>query len=118
MLAGYQATKPMATLNLIARVDAERLSYLYAGEMKSAFQPAPFLRAAGESRSHSTRYGPPARNIKNGLPRLDTYAAMERWMDANGYRPGGAPWESYVTDPGECPDVNDWRTEVYWPLEK
>ena len=47
----------------------------------------------------------------------DTYAAMERWMDANGYRPGGAPWESYVTDPGEFPDVNDWRTEVYWPLE-
>ena len=48
----------------------------------------------------------------------DTYAAMERWMDANGYRPGGAPWESYVTDPGEFPDVNDWRTEVYWPLEQ
>jgi AraC family transcriptional regulator len=48
----------------------------------------------------------------------DTYAAMERWMDANGYRPGGAPWESYVTDPGEFPDVNDWRTEVYWPLER
>lgn len=46
----------------------------------------------------------------------DTYAAMESWMDANGYRPGGAPWESYVTDPGEFPDVNDWRTEVYWPL--
>ena len=48
----------------------------------------------------------------------DTYAAMERWMAANGYRPGGAPWESYVTDPGEFPDVNDWRTEVYWPLEQ
>jgi AraC family transcriptional regulator len=41
---------------------------------------------------------------------------MERWMEANGYRPGGAPWESYVTDPGEFPDVKDWRTEVYWPL--
>ena len=48
----------------------------------------------------------------------DTYAAMERWMDANHCRPGGAPWESYVTDPAEFPDVNDWRTEVYWPLEK
>ena len=31
---------------------------------------------------------------------------------------GDAPWESYVTDPGEVPDVKDWRTEVYWPLEK
>ncbi len=48
----------------------------------------------------------------------DTYAAMERWMDAKGYRPGGAPWESYVTDPADLPDVSDWRTEVYWPLEE
>ncbi len=47
----------------------------------------------------------------------DTYAAMERWMDTNGYRPGAAPWESYVTDPAECPDSKDWRTEVHWPIE-
>jgi len=46
----------------------------------------------------------------------DTYVAMERWMDANGVRPGGAPWESYITDPAEHPDPADWRTEVYWPL--
>ena len=46
----------------------------------------------------------------------ETYVAMERWMESNGYRPGGAPWESYVTDPGEFPDAKDWRTEVYWPL--
>jgi len=37
-------------------------------------------------------------------------------MAANGVRAGGAPWESYVTDPGEHPDPADWRTEVYWPL--
>jgi AraC family transcriptional regulator len=47
----------------------------------------------------------------------DTYAAMERWMEANGYRPSGSPWESYVTDPGDVPDTKDWRTEVYWPIE-
>jgi AraC family transcriptional regulator len=46
----------------------------------------------------------------------ETYAAMERWMESNGYRPGAGPWESYVTDPGEHPDVKDWRTEVYWPI--
>ena len=46
----------------------------------------------------------------------ETYVAMERWMESNGYRPGRAPWESYVTDPGEFPDVKDWRTEIYWPL--
>ena len=48
----------------------------------------------------------------------DTYAEMERWMEANRYRHGDAPWESYVTDPGEVPDVKDWRTEIFWPLEK
>ena len=48
----------------------------------------------------------------------DTYAAMERWMEANRYRGGGAPWESYVTDPGELPDVKDWRTQIFWPLAK
>jgi AraC family transcriptional regulator len=46
----------------------------------------------------------------------ETYVAMERWMDANGVRPGGAPWESYITDPADHPDPADWRTEVYWPL--
>ena len=48
----------------------------------------------------------------------ETYVAMERWMDANGVRAGGAPWESYITDPAEHPDPADWRTEVYWPLAK
>ena len=46
----------------------------------------------------------------------ETYVAMERWMEANGARPGGAPWESYITDPADHPDPADWRTEVYWPL--
>ena len=47
----------------------------------------------------------------------ETYAEIERWMEKNGVRPGGAPWESYITDPAEHPDPSDWRTEVYWPLE-
>ena len=45
-----------------------------------------------------------------------TFAAIERWMDENGHRPGGAPWESYITDPAEHPDPADWRTRVCWPL--
>jgi AraC family transcriptional regulator len=48
----------------------------------------------------------------------ETYAALERWIESNGYRAGGAPWESYITDPADHPDPADWRTEVYWPLEK
>jgi AraC family transcriptional regulator len=46
----------------------------------------------------------------------ETYAALERWIEANGYRIGGPPWESYITDPADLPDAADWRTEVYWPL--
>jgi AraC family transcriptional regulator len=46
----------------------------------------------------------------------ETYAAMERWIEANGFRVGGPPWESYITDPTDFPDAADWRTEVYWPL--
>ena len=48
----------------------------------------------------------------------ETYAALERWIEANGYRTSGAPWESYITDPADLPDPADWRTEVYWPLEQ
>jgi AraC family transcriptional regulator len=46
----------------------------------------------------------------------ETNAAIERWIETNGFRVAGAPWEQYVTDPGEYPDPADWRTEVYWPL--
>lgn len=45
-----------------------------------------------------------------------TNAAVERWIEANGYGVGGPPWEWYVTDPGEHPNPADWKTEVYWPL--
>jgi effector-binding domain-containing protein len=43
----------------------------------------------------------------------NTNAAIERWIEANGYQVGGAPWEQYVTDPAEHPDPKDWRTEEY-----
>jgi AraC family transcriptional regulator len=46
----------------------------------------------------------------------DAYAAIEQWMEAEGVASGGAPWESYVTDPGDHPDPKDWKTEVFWPL--
>jgi AraC family transcriptional regulator len=46
----------------------------------------------------------------------ETYAAIERWMQQQGVKPGGAPWESYITDPAEHPDPANWRTDVYWPI--
>ena len=47
----------------------------------------------------------------------ETFAALERWIETNGYKKQGAPWESYITDPADFPDPADWRTEVYWALE-
>jgi AraC family transcriptional regulator len=46
----------------------------------------------------------------------DAFAAMHQWIEAEGFRPNGAPWELYVNDPGEFPDPKDWMTEVYCPV--
>jgi len=46
----------------------------------------------------------------------DAYAAIERWIEAQGLAKSGAPWECYINDPGEHPDPKDWKTEVFWPL--
>jgi AraC family transcriptional regulator len=48
----------------------------------------------------------------------DTYVAIEQWMESSGARASGAPWEQYVNDPSDFPDPADWKTEVYWPLER
>ena len=47
----------------------------------------------------------------------EAYAAIEAWMQAEGVSPAGAPWDSYITDPAEFPDPQDWKTEVIWPIE-
>jgi len=30
-------------------------------------------------------------------------------MSKEGHKPAGAPWESYVTDPGEVPNPAEWE---------
>jgi len=76
--------------------------------------------AEGEMQPDVLRGGWVALGIHAGpydqLP--DTNAAIEKWIEANGYKATGIAWEHYVTDPGEHPDPKDWRTEVYWPLEE
>jgi AraC family transcriptional regulator len=47
----------------------------------------------------------------------ETHAAVERWIEANGGKVAGAPWEVYLTDPGEVPDPAEWQTEIVWPVE-
>lgn len=49
---------------------------------------------------------------------FEVYAALEKWIPANGYKIAGAPWENYLTDPGQHPDPKDWRTEVCWPVTR
>lgn len=46
-----------------------------------------------------------------------THAAIETWLAEQGHVAAGGPWESYVTDPGEEPDPQQWRTQLYWPVE-
>lgn len=45
------------------------------------------------------------------------YAALEQWIGANGFRPRSAPWEAYLNDPGDHPNPQDWKTEVFWPFQ-
>ena len=47
---------------------------------------------------------------------FQAYVAIEHWMTTEGVVPNGAPWESYVNDPGDHPDPRDWKTEIFWPI--
>jgi AraC family transcriptional regulator len=86
--------------------------------VEAAMPLATAAQGEGEMEPGMLPTGPVALGIHGGpyeqLP--ETYAAIEKWMEANGAQVGGAPWESYVTDPAQHPDPADWRTEVYWPL--
>ena len=86
--------------------------------VEAAMPLASAVKGEGEMEPGMLPAGPAALGIHGGpyeqLP--ETYAAIEKWMETNGVRPGGPPWESYVTDPAQHPDPADWRTEVYWPI--
>jgi AraC family transcriptional regulator len=74
----------------------------------------------GEVISDTLPGGPAAMTTHNGgYEKLsDAYAAIERYMKTENLVAAGAPWESYVTDPGEYPDPKDWKTEVFWPVQR
>ncbi len=46
----------------------------------------------------------------------EAHAAIQVWIEEQGLKPAGAPWESYVTDPADYPDPADWKTEIFWPI--
>lgn len=47
----------------------------------------------------------------------EAHDALCAWATAHGKTRAGAPWESYITDPGELPDPQTWQTLVYLPIE-
>ena len=47
---------------------------------------------------------------------IKCHAAVQQWIESQGLKAAGAPWEVYVTDPADYPDPKDWKTEVIWPL--
>jgi AraC family transcriptional regulator len=46
----------------------------------------------------------------------EAHRALVEWASKNHRTPAGPPWECYVTDPGQEPDPQKWRTQVFLPL--
>lgn len=47
----------------------------------------------------------------------DAHAAVEKWIAAEELEVAGAPWEVYLTDPGEVPNPDEWMTQIVWPVQ-
>jgi AraC family transcriptional regulator len=90
-----------------------------SGQDTIPIDPA-WLTGTGEAnvRADTLPGGPAAFTTHMGqydkLP--DAYAAIEQWMETHSVTPASAPWESYVTDPGDYPNPADWKTELFWPV--
>ncbi|AGZ41129.1 AraC family transcriptional regulator [Actinoplanes friuliensis] len=47
----------------------------------------------------------------------ESYQEIEKWMRDQHLSAAGAPWETYLTDPGERPDPATWETEIVQPVQ-
>ena len=74
--------------------------------------------ASGEVRADTLPAGPAATTTHAGAydGLTGAHAAVQQWIEAQGLKAAGAPWEVYVTDPADFPDPNDWKTDIFWPL--
>lgn len=48
----------------------------------------------------------------------DAYAALVAWIRGNGYECNGAPYDVYVKTGFDSLPMEDWETEVYFPVKK
>lgn len=56
---------------------------------------------------------------KGGYSSLsDAYGALVAWIRENGYECNGAPYDIYVKTGFDSLAVEDWETEVYFPIKK
>ena len=85
--------------------------------VEAAMPVATAVAGDGEMEAGILPAGPAAFTVHVGpyeqLP--ETFTALEKWIAEHGWEPGGAPWESYVSDPADCVP-GELRTEIYWPL--
>lgn len=88
-------------------------------QIEAGFAIAVPAKSEGEIVASELPGGPVAVAVHVGAyDRLeDTHAVVATWLDAQKLT-AGAPWEVYVTDPGDKPDPKDWRTEVVYPIAK
>ena len=52
----------------------------------------------------------------SGLP--DAYGAIVSWMNANGYKMSGMPYEIYVKAHFDNVPPDEWVTEIFFPVKK
>ncbi len=56
---------------------------------------------------------------KGGYSSLsDAYGALVTWIDENGYESSGAPYDIYVKTGFDSLAMEEWETEVYFPVRK
>lgn len=48
----------------------------------------------------------------------DGYAAIVKWIQGNGYKIAGAPYEFYLKTAFNKLPVEEWETRIYFPVEK
>lgn len=79
---------------------------------------APGAAGKGDIELGELPAGPAASTIHTGPydGLRDAHEAVEAWIRTQGTSPSGAPWEVYLTDPGEVPDPANWKTQVLWPV--